>query len=60
MIDNPRIRRAISAVLILVGAVMIFLAPDDAWIGVVLAVLGFAVEGVAVALGHRSRMRDRD
>lgn len=60
MIDNPRTRRVLSAVLILVGAVLIFLAPDDAWIGAVLAGLGFAIEGVAVALVHRGRMRDRE
>lgn len=60
MTDNPRTRRVLSAVLILVGAVLIFLAPDDAWIGVVLAALGFAIEGIAVAIGHRSRIRDRD
>lgn len=39
---------------------MIFLAPDDAWIGAVLAVLGFAIEGIAFALGHRDNARDRE
>jgi drug/metabolite transporter (DMT)-like permease len=60
MIDNPRTRRFLSAALILIGAVLIFLAPDDAWIGVVLAALGFAIEGIAVALGHRDKAKDRN
>lgn len=60
MIDNPRTRRFLSAVLILLGAVLIFLAPDNAWIGVVLAVLGLAIEGIAVTLGHRGKAKDRD
>lgn len=60
MIDNPRTRRTLSMVLILVGAVLIFLAPDNAWIGVVLAVAGFALEGIALVLAHRSRTRNKE
>ena len=41
MIKNPRTRRSISLALIVVGGVLIFLAPDDIWVGVLL--LGFGV-----------------
>lgn len=60
MTDNPRARRLLSAALIVLGAVLIFLAPDDAWIGIVLAVLGLALEGVALALAHRDKTGGRD
>lgn len=59
MIENPRTRRLASVLLIVLGAVLIFLAPDDAWIGIVLAVLGFAIEAAAVAIGHRNRRKNR-
>lgn len=60
MTENPRARRLLSAALILLGAVLIFLAPDDAWIGIVFAVLGLALEGIALVLVHRDKTGDRD
>lgn len=58
--DNPRGRRLLSAALIVLGAVLIFLAPDNAWIGIVLAALGLGLEGVALVLAHRNKTDGRD
>ena len=44
MIKNPRTRRALSLALMIGGGVLIFLAPEDIWIGVLLLGLGVALE----------------
>lgn len=60
MTENPRARRLLSAVLILLGAVLLFFAPDNAWLGIVLAALGLGLEAVALILAHRNKTGGRD
>jgi drug/metabolite transporter (DMT)-like permease len=52
MIKNPRRRRILSLGMIILGGLLIFLAPDDVWIGVVLAMLGVGVEVAGIVLAH--------
>lgn len=52
MIRNPNIRRALSLALMVIGGVLIFLAPEGIWLGAVLLALGVALE-VAGTLMHR-------
>lgn len=48
----PAPTRILSVILILLGALLLFLAPDDTWLGGVLALAGIAVELIAFALRH--------
>lgn len=52
MIKNVRMRRAVSLALIVLGGVLLLLAPEDIWIGAILVGLGIALEVVGIALGH--------
>lgn len=52
MIKNRRRRRILSFGMILLGGLLIFLAPDDVWIGIVLALLGVGVEVAGILLAH--------
>ena len=52
MIRNPRTRRILSVVLMALGGLLLFLAPEDIWIGTLLLGLGVALE-VAGTLMHR-------
>ena len=52
MIQNTKTRRAFSLVLLVSGGVFIFLAPADVWLGIVLLVLGVALEIIGARL-HR-------
>jgi Na+/phosphate symporter len=54
MIRNPRTRRALSLLLLVLGGVFLFLAPEDIWIGVLLLVLGVGLE-ILAAVMHRPR-----
>jgi Zn-dependent membrane protease YugP len=53
MILRKRFRRYISVILIILGSVLIFLAPDDAWIGIVFAAAGFILELIGLMLSHK-------
>lgn len=53
MIRNPVARRALSLTLMTLGGLLLFLAPDDVWIGTLLLALGIALE-VAGTLMRRS------
>lgn len=53
MLKNPRVRRPLAIFLVVLGGVLMFLAPE-VWAGVVLLVLGVAVEIVGIALEHRA------
>lgn len=58
MIRNSRIRAPLSVSLIVLGGMLIFLVPDDVWIGAVLAALGVALELIAFTL-LRNAKRDK-
>ncbi|MDD5330392.1 MAG: hypothetical protein PHX38_10330 [Sulfuricella sp.] len=53
MIKNKRIRRTGAAILIVVGAILILLAPE-VWQGAVLLALGVIVELAGIALERNS------
>ena len=60
MITHPRTRRIISAGLVVVGGLLIFLAPEHVLAGSVMAVLGAAIEVVAIIVGHgKKEMRTK-
>ena len=52
MLTSRTIRQSLSALLVLLGAVFIYLA-TEAWVGAVLVGLGISIELIAIALKHR-------
>jgi drug/metabolite transporter (DMT)-like permease len=54
MITNPRIRRALALLLLVLGGVLLFLAPENIWIGVLLLALGMALEAAGTLMQRRS------
>ena len=57
MIKNPRVRRTVSMILLLLGGVFIFLAPQNAWVGMVLMGMGLAMEVISYVI-RRNRNSD--
>jgi hypothetical protein len=58
LIKHKRLRRALGAVLVFVGGVLMWLAPE-VWSGAVLLAAGIALEIAGIALEHRNgRSRD--
>ena len=58
LIKYRGLRRALGALLVVVGGVLMWLAPE-VWSGVVLLVAGIALEIAGIALEHRNgRSRD--
>ena len=55
MSTNPRTKRFLSITLVILGGVLMFLAPENIWIGAFLFALGVGVgvEIVGLVLGHR-------
>lgn len=56
---NPRNKRTLSVVFLILGAVLIFFAPENAWIGVVLLTLGLGIEIVGLILRHRKQRNQK-
>lgn len=54
MTKHPHLRRALSVGLVVLGGILIFLAPDDVWIGAVLAIVGIVIELIAFRLANSS------
>lgn len=54
MIRNPRTRRASAIILIVLGAMLMFLAPE-VWQGALLLALGVVLELVGIALEHKAK-----
>lgn len=55
MIKNVRTRRGLSLGLVVLGGILLFLAPEDIWIGVLLVALGLALEIIGAMVGHPRR-----
>lgn len=53
MLRKRRPRRVLAMLLVVLGGVLMYLAPE-VWFGVVLLVLGVVVEAVGIALEHRA------
>ncbi|WP_177194546.1 hypothetical protein [Nitrosospira briensis] len=53
MIRNPRTRRFLSVVLLMLGGILMFFAPENIWIGAVLFAIGLGLEIAGLVLGHR-------
>lgn len=57
MIKNPRTRRILSLGLLILGGVILLLAPANVWAGAILIALAIALaialEIVGAVLGHR-------
>ena len=52
MLRKPHLRRPLAALLVIAGALMMYLAPET-WAGALLLALGIAIEVVGIALKHR-------
>lgn len=52
MTRHPRLRRVFSVVAMVAGAILIFLAPDNAWLGIAMVLLGVAIELLGIVLRH--------
>ena len=53
MIRHTRARRASAVIIVVLGAMLMLLAPE-AWPGALLLVLGVALELLGIALEHRA------
>ncbi len=53
MIRNSRLRRAGAAILVVLGGILMFLAPE-VWQGLVLLALGILLELLGIALERKS------
>ncbi len=54
----PRSKRLLSFTLLILGAVVIFFAPENAWIGVALLTIGLGIGIVGLLLRH-SKQRNQ-
>ena len=52
MMKNSRTRRASAAILVVLGAILMFFAPE-AWPGALVLVMGIALELIGIALEHK-------
>jgi membrane-bound ClpP family serine protease len=54
MIRNSRIRRVSAIIMVVLGAILMLLAPE-VWQGALLLVLGVVLELLGIALEHRAK-----
>ena len=54
MIRNSRIRRASAVIMVMLGAILMFLAPA-AWPGALVLFLGIVLELAGIALEHKAK-----
>jgi hypothetical protein len=52
MLNKPGLRRAIALLLVVLGGLVMFFAPET-WAGLALLVLGVSLEVAGIALRHR-------
>jgi hypothetical protein len=50
---KTRTKRLLSVVLLILGGVLMFFAPENIWIGAILFALGLGLEIAGLVLGHR-------
>jgi hypothetical protein len=55
MLKNPRIRRASAVTMVVLGAILMFFAPE-AWPGAPVLILGVVLELVGIALEHKTKL----
>lgn len=54
MLRKPHIRRPLAALLVVLGAIIIFLAPET-WAGALLLALGVFIEVAGIAIKRRDK-----
>lgn len=54
MLKNTRARRASAVIMVVLGAILMFLAPE-AWPGALVLILGVVLELVGIALEHKAK-----
>jgi uncharacterized membrane protein YccC len=54
MIKNPRTRRAGTAIMVALGAILMLFAPK-AWPGVLFLILGIVLESLGIVLEHKAK-----
>jgi len=54
MMKNPRTRRASAVIMVVLGAILMFLAPE-AWPGALVLILGVVLELAGIALEHKAK-----
>lgn len=54
MLRNSRIRRASAVIMVVLGAILMFLAPE-AWPGALVLILGVVLELAGIALEHKAK-----
>ena len=54
MLRKSHLRRPLAALLVVLGATMMFLAPET-WAGALLLALGITIEVIGITLKHRDR-----
>jgi len=54
-----RSKRILSLISIILGAVLIFFAPENTLIGVALLILGFGIEIGGIILGHNKQKNQK-
>jgi hypothetical protein len=54
MIKNLRVRRTSAVIMMVLGAILMFLAPE-VWPGALLLALGVVLELVGIALEHKAK-----
>jgi hypothetical protein len=52
MIKDPRRRRPLAYALMTAGAVLLLLAPGNAWIGITAIAIGIVLEVIGVRIAH--------
>ena len=52
LLRKPHLRRPLAALLVIAGALVMFLAPET-WAGVLLLALGITIEVIGITLKHR-------
>ena len=56
MIRNPRVRRTSAAFMVVLGALLMLVAPEI-WAGLLLLILGALIELAGIALVHKENKR---